>query len=47
MKFVSGVLYDEAFHEIPEDATYRQDTRTWCLAWFSVRPPSDMIRQDA
>ena len=25
MKFVSGVLDDEAFHEIPDDATHRQD----------------------
>jgi hypothetical protein len=47
MKFVSGVLYDEAFHEIPNDATHRQDARCWCLAWSSMRLPLDRIRRDA
>ena len=47
MKFVSGVLDDEAFHEIPDDATHRQDARSWCLAWSSMWPPLGRIRQDA
>jgi hypothetical protein len=47
MKFVSGVLYDEAFHKRPGDATHRQDALSWCMACFSTRPPPDRIRQDA
>ena len=47
MKFVSGVVYDEAFHEIPDDATHRHDAPSWCLAWVSMRLPLDRIRKDA
>jgi hypothetical protein len=45
--FLRGVLYDEAFHELPDDAANRQDARSWCWACFSMRPPPDRIGQDA
>ena len=44
---MSDVFYDEAFHEVPEDAAHRQDARSWCMAWSLMRPPPDRIRQDA
>jgi hypothetical protein len=47
MKFVRGVLYDGAFHEILDDATHRQDARCLCLTRSSMMPPLDRIRWDA
>ena len=47
MKFVTGVLYDEAFHKRPEDATPIQDSASWCMVCFLTRPPPDSIRQDS
>jgi hypothetical protein len=47
MKFVSGVRCDEAFHQTPNNATHRQDARSWCVACVSTRPPPDRIKQDA
>jgi hypothetical protein len=47
MKFVSGVLYDEAFHKRADDATLRQVAPSWCVACLSTRLLPDRIRQDA
>jgi hypothetical protein len=44
MKFVSGVLYDEAFPEIPNNDTRRHHARSWCLALSLMRSPPDRIR---
>ena len=46
-EFLIGVLYDDAFHKRPDDATPRQDASSWCMACFSTRPLPDRIRQDA
>jgi hypothetical protein len=29
MKFKSGVLYDDVFHQTHDNATLRQDARSW------------------